>query len=261
MKCSSKYLQFLLFPILIVLFFVPCADAVVAISEPTPEVFSTANANTYSLASFTPAANSLQVLFVYASDTAAAGTASDAGNGLTWTLRDSYSITNFKMYIYSAQVGASPAAMVVTFDCTGDTATGAAMAIFSVTGHSTSTPVRQTKGTDGTVLDPGLGWTSVPLTASGLMAAVGVNRNPAAYLPPSIALGQDTNWTEIADGGYGSPNIGMEAAYTATGETLNSVNWDGAAGTWVAMAIEINDAAVGGGGAVVHTLGALGAGS
>ena len=189
-------------------------EAQVAISEPTVEIASTSNATSYAMGAFTPSANSVLVVMVFASGTVAAG--SMTGGSLTWQkLGTQLYNTTDTAYLFWAAVGASPASTTITFSCTGDAATGAMLHVFQFTGVDTINPIRQWRVAAGTAANPA--WTLMMpmLTGSGYGAGFGVNRSAPASTAP-------TSWTETADTGYSTPASGGTAAYRATGETASS---------------------------------------
>ena len=99
----------------------------IAVSVPSVATFTTTNAFSYAFTAYTPTANSLQVIIAFASATVATGTCSDSGNGYTWTLRASVANgPGSTLYIFTAQAGGSPSSSTITFDCTGDQASGCA---------------------------------------------------------------------------------------------------------------------------------------
>ena len=115
-------------------------------------IASTANASTYASGSFTPVAGERLVLLVAGSATVAAGSATASANGITFTRHATAlraSIDTSYVFVANQDVPASPVAMTVTFDCTGDAATGALGVVFGVsgvTGHRNSKGGSQAAG-------------------------------------------------------------------------------------------------------------------
>jgi hypothetical protein len=231
-------MRFLLSFLASLILFVGTANAVVTISEPTAEVSSTSNATSYSLAAFTPAADSILVVFVGASDTVAVATMT--GGGLTWTLETSqlYSSAN-TMYMFWAKTGSSPGSTTITFDCTGDTASGANMVVFEVAGGDvvTSNPIKQRKSNATTSTDPTVTMDAAFTVTNGGVYAIGVNRSSPAYTPPTL-------WNETADTGHGSPNNGIESAYKI-GETGSTITATGSSGAWGMIVAEVYESGAG----------------
>lgn len=206
----------------------------IAISVPSAAIFSTTDSFTYAFTSYTPTANALQVLLAFSSATVAAGTCSDSGNTLTWTRRGSVvSGTGSTLYAFTAQAPASPAASIITFDCTGDQGSGCGLHAFEVTGHDRLNPLRQALVTNSAATtNPTATLGSAILTTSGVIMGVGINRTAPAITPA-------TGWTENGDGGWSTPNAGSEASYRAGGETLTTITTTGASGQWCSLLMEI----------------------
>lgn len=180
------------------------AHAAIGASEPVAEVASTTNATSYAFGAFTPSANSTLVVFVFATGTVAAGTMS--GGSLTWTRATSQLYNSVDTaYVFWAQTGGSPGSTTITFDCTGDGATGAVMAVVEFTGTDATIPIRQVKKSATTAANPTVTFNNALLTGNGYAAGFGMPRNP----PTSAAPG---SWTEIADTGYGTPTSGGTVA-------------------------------------------------
>lgn len=102
---------------------------------------STSNTNTYTTGSFTPTEDDLLVVFVSATATTDDGALTASANGLTFTLVDSAERTTATantLYCFVADqlVPSSPSSMTLTFDCTGDDATGAIIMGAAVAGMS-----------------------------------------------------------------------------------------------------------------------------
>ena len=211
----------------------------------------TANKTT---ASFTPSANSLLVMVATVQreghTTASAWTISDTA-WLTWTQRalSSNIAGNFggDIILWTAPVGASPAAMTITIDPFATTITGwIGYALFDITGHDTTTPLPQsavantTTSTGNSVsLTVTLG--SAP-TSGNLVIGVFTGQNDAAGGFTSIS-----GFTELYNPTTANDHVGVwyrtnttTAAITCT-DLGQSVNWG------AAVALEI--AAAGGGAA------------
>lgn len=229
-----------------------------AVSRPIAVINSTSNASSYAMAAFTPTANALLVLFIWASDTWV-DPGSVSGGGLTWSAAvpstpfPTYGASGqHSAYMYYAQVGGSPASTTVTWNCAADAATGAVMVLFQVTGHDTSSPIVQALRQDcGTAANPSIAVAAMN-TANAYLAGVGTTRSPPTSTPP-------TNWTEVADNGYSTPTNGATAAYRVNGETGTSVQFTTASSTagFVGLFAEIRPASTGVSGTLSSTLGAL----
>lgn len=206
-----------------------------SISEPTAEATDNSDGTSYApLTAYTPAANSLQIVFVFAAGTVAAG--SMTGGSLTWhQLGRRASGAGSTLYVFAAQAGASPASCDPTFDCTGDGATGVTMAALEVTGHNQNCPFRQIGGAAANAADPSVPFGTALLTSNAYVMGIGVNRTAPAYTPFSGS-------TETCDTGHTTPNSGMELAYKINGNTGTSLAATGTTGNYAAIALEINEA-------------------
>lgn len=206
----------------------------IAITEPVAEKLDSDNTQDYSLGSFTPAANSLLVVIagVTENTTTHVPTMTDSGMSLVWTRQDGMNNgATERIDVFTAQVGASPVPTIITVHYGGSSdPRGIYLQAFQVTGHNTSTPVRQT-GTHA--LSP-ITFGSAMLTNNGYMVGV---FTPGTVTAPWFT--QPTSWTEVADGSFGTPTSGAAGAFRAGGETGTTVSWTGSAQD-IAVAIEIN---------------------
>jgi len=210
----------------------------IAISEPVAEIFSTANSS-QTTAAFTPADNSLLVVFAWKSGTSVTPVAS--GGGLTWTLRGTQSWTDEspaagRASIYTAPV-VTGASMQITVSSAGNEGSGAFIAVFQVTGHKVSDPVKQvdTGGSSGASSTPTATMPASMSTDDGYMSAYVRNggSDPGSTPPAS--------WTETADGSTTVPDFQGSAAYRAGGESGTTITFTlPASKTWYIQAIEIN---------------------
>jgi hypothetical protein len=184
---------------------------------------STANASSYASGAFTPAASDLLVVFVFASDTVAAGGMTDSQtlgwdkitSGLVRTSLDT-------MYVFVSRATTAASSMTVTFTCTGDAATGAVIEVASVSGMSRvgalavlQSAKSENQASGGT---PAATFGSSALTGNPTLGMVGNATNPATLTTP-------TNWTERADTGYATPTTGMEYVSRDSGFTGTTITW------------------------------------
>lgn len=203
----------------------------IAISEPVAEYSNTSNATSYALGAFTPTANSFLVCMVFCTGTVAAGSMS--GGGLTWTRQQSilYNAVD-TAYLFTAPVGSSPVSTTPTFSCTGDAGTGCVMMIFQFTGHNAANPIVQSDAEARTGANPVITLPGNMVTTNGYAAGFGMPRNPPTSTQP-------TNWSEIADTGYGSPTAGATGAYRAGGETGTTITFTSLSAAYGILAIEV----------------------
>lgn len=183
------------------------------------------------MAAFTPDANAVLVVIVVASDTVAAG--SMTGGSLTWTKATSALFDGTgTVYLFWALTGASPGSTTITFDCTGDNASGCVLMAFSATGTDLTTPVRQSKARTATAANPNLTLDAAMLPTGGYIAGFGMSRNPPVSAPPA-------SWTEIADTGYANNTTGASGAYRAEGETGTTIAFTSASAAFGIVAVEL----------------------
>jgi len=198
---------------------------------------STANTNSYASASFTPAANDLLIVFVVAdgTDTVAATLADSQGLGFTLMARTTYNSAADSVYCFVANKLAANSAMTVTFDCTGNNATGANIYVGRVSGAE-GVYIRQIStgsGAGGTA--PAVVMPNAFITTNGGLGCVGNGANPAACTAPA-------SWTETngVDTGHATPPTGQECVNRLSGETGSTITWAATSGTaWGAIVVEV----------------------
>jgi hypothetical protein len=162
----------------------------------------------------------------------AAGTMT--GGGFTWTRATSQLWNSTAtIYLFWAKTGGAPGSTTITFDCTGDAATGCGMMAFQYTGADlvTPNPLKTALASAGSAADPTI---TVPAmeTNNGYCAGFAIPRNPPVSAPPA-------SWTEIADTGYATPATGGSGAYRAGGETGTTVTFTSASGNWGIVFAEV----------------------
>ena len=198
---------------------------------------STASASTYATPSFTPAANSHLVAFIYAAGT------SDADSSFTdteigaWTLVErAAGQTGDQHSVWRRAVGASPVAIVATFDCTGDAAFACNIEVFEWTGHDTATPVRQQKSQGGPSSEtPNVVLASALLTGNGYCGTL--------YFLATTGATPPASWTEHSEVSHVGPTSSYEAISRLGGETGTTITWGAAVGgNWHGNIVEINAA-------------------
>lgn len=206
-------------------------------SQPVVFSGSTANATSYAASGFTPSANSLLVVIVHATNTVAVATM--AGGSLAWTLAASQAYgpaSEHTAYLFWALTGASPASCTLTFDCTGDAATGCLISPFQWTGTFGASPIRQTaKGAGNGTSATGV-FAGAVLTGNGYCgAAANDNNDRPNYTQPS-------GWTKTMDAGYNTPGSQGIGAYRVGGETGTSFPFAiDATEDWGAIYAEISE--------------------
>jgi len=195
---------------------------------------STANANSYASGAFTPAAGDLLVAFVVTSGTDNSGQMTDS-QSLGWdlvaaTLKNT-SADQVLMFVSRATAAAS--SMTVTYNCPEDAATGAIVAVFSVSGMTRlgSAAVRQyTVVPNAAAGTPAPAFAASALTGNPTLGVIGNSTSPAGLTPP-------TGWTEPTgaitvgtngDTGYSTPTTGGEFVYRDSGFTGTTITWGSA---------------------------------
>lgn len=214
----------------------------IGVTEAVAEVASTANATSYAMGAFTPAADSTLVVMVAGIATVAAAPTMTGGS-LTWTLEVADLAVGGSVdsqYMFWANTGASPGSTTITFDCTGDAATGCFMTCHQFTGSdvNAASPIRQTVVSNSggvAVADPSATFASALLTGNGYCAMSVCARNPFVAAPPS-------GWTEDADTGIATPDRGMTSAFRAGGETGTVITFTATSVVWAMMAAEVKEA-------------------
>lgn len=186
---------------------------------------SSNNVTSYASGSFTPAASELLGAFVMASGTVATGTMTDSqGLGFTKVTSALKNASADTVYLFIANNLAANSSMTVTFDCTGDAATGAIIEVFGVSSMTKTglTAIRASKvqnnlGTGGT---PNVGtFPQAALTTNPTVGAVG-----AAGTSPIVT--EPTGWTELDDStAFTTPAGTMEYVGRNSGFTGTSIQW------------------------------------
>lgn len=205
---------------------------------------STSNVTSYASGAFTPAVGDLLVVFVVASATVAAGSVRGTGAGLTFSKVTSFvkasSADTIYCFVADAFVTAA-ASQTVTFDCTGDAATGAIIEVASVSGMTWKglNAIRQSAGQSNQASGgtPAPAFASAALTGNPTLGVVGNATNAATLTPP-------TSWTERADTGYATPTTGCEYVSRDSGFTGTTVTWGSTSGSAFGSLIIELDASV-----------------
>jgi hypothetical protein len=202
----------------------------------------TSNASSYTSGSFTPGNGELLVVVVDASGTAATGTVTDSiGGTYTRIIGAQHSSADLiAFFVRDALIGTG-VSMTVTFDCTGDNATGCNIFVAGVSGmtRTGASAVRQSDNTDntGAGTTPSITFPAAALTGNPTIVAIGNASNPAGCTPP-------TSLTELADVGYSTPTRGTEYASRDSGFTGTTITWGAAsASAWGAVGIELDTSA------------------
>lgn len=192
---------------------------------------STLNVTSYAAGTFTPAASDLLVGMVAATDTVAAGTMTSTGNTAAWTKITTalFQSSAGTCYLFVQNALTTATATVVTFDCTGDAATGAIIAVARISGmtRTGASAVRQSAVLSNLAVALGNPISSPTLAAAALTGNPTIEfagtlyggGSPETFNPP-------TNWTEgVADGSYLTPNTAFEYHFRNSGFTGTNTGW------------------------------------
>ena len=199
---------------------------------------STTDGTSFASDAFTPAAGDVLVAFVTATGTVAAGSMTDSQNlgwdKITSALKASSADT---LYLFVSRGTTANSSMTVTFDCTGDSATGAVIQVASVSGMSRvgAVAVRQSQvvsnHASGT---PAPAFASSALTGNPTLGLIGNATNPATMTAP-------TNWSEANDTGFATPTTGAEYVFRNSGFTGTTITWgSSSASAYGAIIVELD---------------------
>lgn len=197
---------------------------------------SGANTNSYASGAFTPAANDFLVAFVVASGTTTvAATMTDSQSlGFSLIADVAFNAGADHVYCFVANKRAANSSMTVTFDCTGDNATGASIYVARCAG--TEIIFKQTGTNSGAAsTTPAVTMPMAFGTNSLGLGCVGNGVTPAALTEPG-------SWTETngVDTGHTPPATGQECVNRVSGETGTTITWGATSGTaWGAIVAEI----------------------
>lgn len=216
---------------------------------------STTQAESYTTGSFSPSAGDLLVVLVTTTDSVEPVGLTDTQT-LGWTLvaTATKSLTADSLYLYVADATASASSMTVTFDCTGDEATGCVIQVMRVSGMSRtgSDAIRQFGVSSGNSAGtPSVTLGAAALTTNPTVGAVmhGDGTGSSDPTPP-------TGFTDLDLSGYTSPTLGTLYTKDESGFTGTSVAWTSATSTnYGALAFELDASSAGVSGSASVTLG------
>lgn len=180
------------------------------------------------------------------SGTVAAGSVTDSAGG-TYTKIDSAvkAASADTLYLFVRTTAVAAAAMTVTVDVTGDSATGFAGIVYAIDSPSAygASAVRQSAKAENQAAagTPAVTFASETLQGNAIVGAVANATNPATVTPPALLL-------ESIDNGYATPTTGFEAAMTGIGFVGTTLTWGGtSASAFCVLAAEISRSSVAGG--------------
>lgn len=225
-----------------------------AITHLTASTDTTGGTSPPASSSFTPTAGRLLFAFVAASDCQATGDLAGSANGLTFTkvvsaVGGSGSPGNDSLYLYVANqfTPASPVSMTVSFDATGDSATGVGYMVGEVSGLTRvgTDAILQSKNADHTTGTPSITLDSAALTG-----------NPTLFASVSLTFPSTppTSWTERADTSWSTPNTGCAYSSRDSGFTGTTITSGSALGASCLIAAEFDTTSTGGSVGLVKSL-------
>jgi hypothetical protein len=217
----------------------------------------TTGSTSYDSSNFVPVAGDFITVTVFAAGTTATGSVTYTAGGFSFTKINSTTLsvngTTGTLYLFAADAlttgseGNNP----VTFDCTGNSATGAIIIVQLTSGmvRTGSSAIRQsavvTQQAAGII---SVNFASATLTTSLIAGAVVNGVNPANITSPFSPL-----MAERADVGFDSPTVGMEYAVTTTPPaSYTTITWTSESSTvFSAMIFEIDGRALNSGKLIV----------
>jgi hypothetical protein len=212
----------------------------VAVSE-VAELNSTSNATSYAVSAFTPAGNTILVAIVAAKACVTLTPTMTDSEG-TWTreLSDLWNDDSHGMHVFWRKVDGTPVSITPTFDSAGDAASNCGIFIFQVTPDvvASGNPIRQVvinaiANSSSPTADPNVTFSSAPLTANGMVAAIMTNQNSSAHVTTP------SGWTETGESGQANFDTGWSGHLRAGGETSTTITATATSSLWVMAAVEV----------------------
>lgn len=204
-----------------------------------PDLFSTSNTSSYANTAWMPPASGLLICFVQNSKSSAPNAVNSlTGNGITWSniasIVNSSDIMRLTLFAANAS-GSSNGA--TTADFAGVNQSGCALSFFHCDDADLS------GGVVASIIQAvtNAGAASQTSGSITLSAAANSNNRPIAGFVHGAATESTprTNWTEMDDGTYATPDRGMETQVRSDAfETTASVTWT-TSSAWCGIAAEI----------------------
>lgn len=198
-----------------------------------------------SFSAFTPTAGNYLVAFVAASGTVLSSPTLTDSLGGTYTLVHHCidHSDNDSLYLFVKDTAAVASSQTLTFDCTGDPATGCAVSVEESTGFSAfgvTAVVQSTQATGSAGTTPLVLYDVNCDENNATVLACHNSANPAALSPPNF-------WSELFDGGHASPARGLETIRRNNTFGSDTVTWAATSATlWGIVGVELNPAAASG---------------
>lgn len=188
-----------------------------AVTFPITSVKDTSNIEVYTTASFTPTANALMIVFSYV--VASVLEISLSGGGYEWNVLHKVvpGMGGDTMGLWWTIASASPSAMTISADVTGDAGTGGIIQLSQWTGFNTTTPIQQAALVKSNIsANPTITFDSFINTGNGAIIMFANNTSPFAATQPA-------GWIEDEDSGFSSPATGLYVAHILSGETGRAI--------------------------------------
>jgi hypothetical protein len=189
----------------------------------------TTNATTYTDTAFTPSAGVLLIVAAVASGTVANADLTSS-SGLTFVRAATATMNSGAdtIYLFVANDLTTGAEEQLTFDCTGDGATGAIRLTGQITGMTKtgSTAVRQFKALSNQAAGgtPAITFDSACLTDNPTLGVLGNKSNPFGVTAP-------TSWNELNARAYDTPTTGGHYVGRDSGFTGTTITWGSTSAT------------------------------
>jgi hypothetical protein len=199
---------------------------------------NTADSTTgYTTASWTPAANKLHLLAIYATKQTGTAAALDTptGNGITWTLVRTTILSNRVMALYTGS-NASPTTGAITFTTSGVNHIGATWTVSTADNADLTTPIVQSVGNSGTA-------TSGTVTLGTFADATNNATFGTFGAVVNVAATVGTGFTGVGTQNQGSPATTHLSEYVTGQDTSVDASW-GSSVAWIGIAAEVKMATV-----------------
>jgi hypothetical protein len=207
---------------------------------------STDNVTSYASDAFTPAADDLLAVCVSADNAGSVvGTLASSVAGKTFSLVTSAGANTDldRLHWFVSDQLASNESQTVTFDCTGDAATGCLIIVLRISGitKTGTTAIKQSKvaANQSAATTPAVTFDASAQTGNPTLGSVGSRA--------TVDLVEPTGWTELGQQQHGTPNAELETVARDSGFTGTTITWGSACDTtYAAIIVEIDASSDGG---------------
>jgi hypothetical protein len=202
--------------------------------------FGTGNVSTYTTLSFSPnEANAWFLLAVQKTGSVNLGTVTDSLTENTWSIFTDVAWTDGtgRIQLWKTTAGNTTTnARVVTYDCTGDAATGITMQAIQVRQSQQAIVQSSTLSKNVAASTPAIAFPAAVQASNGVLIVLANLSNGANVTAP-------TGYVRNVSDGYSTPTSGGEICTIAAGETNSNVTFGGtSASSWYAIGFEIQAA-------------------